>query len=97
LRERSIDAVAGGVSRNLDYHIPYPVLNELGTGARLIDVDGNTSESTSYPAASCSNSRNHSDSRSATLSGARSANQMVKLSCNSSIVRLCDSAAAAAN
>jgi hypothetical protein len=25
LMERSIDAVAGGVSRNFGYHIPYPV------------------------------------------------------------------------
>ena len=41
LMERSIDAVAGGVSRNFGYHIPYPVVNERGTGARLIDVDGN--------------------------------------------------------
>jgi glutamate-1-semialdehyde aminotransferase len=40
LMERSIDAVAGGVSRNFGYHIPYPVANERGTGARLIDVDG---------------------------------------------------------
>ena len=41
LMERSIDPVAGGVSRNFGYHIPYPVANERGTGARLIDVDGN--------------------------------------------------------
>ena len=41
LMERSIDAVAGGVSRNFGYHIPYPVVNERSTGARLIDVDGN--------------------------------------------------------
>ena len=41
LMERSIDAVSGGVSRNFGYHIPYPVANERGTGARLIDVDGN--------------------------------------------------------
>jgi hypothetical protein len=34
LMERSIDAVAGGVSRNFGYHIPYPVANERGTGAR---------------------------------------------------------------
>ena len=39
--ERSIDAVAGGVSRNFGYHISYPMVNERGTGARLIDVDGN--------------------------------------------------------
>jgi glutamate-1-semialdehyde aminotransferase len=37
LMELSIDAVAGGVSRNFGY----PVANERGTGARLIDVDGN--------------------------------------------------------
>jgi glutamate-1-semialdehyde 2,1-aminomutase len=41
LMERSFDAVAGGVSRNFGYHIPYPVVNDRGIGARLIDVDGN--------------------------------------------------------
>jgi hypothetical protein len=39
--ERSIDTVAEAVSRNFSYHIPYPVVNERSTGARLIDVDGN--------------------------------------------------------
>jgi glutamate-1-semialdehyde 2,1-aminomutase len=41
LMERSFDVVAGGVSRNFGYHIPYPVVNDRGAGARLIDVDGN--------------------------------------------------------
>jgi hypothetical protein len=34
LMERSIDAVAGGVSRNFGYHIPYPVANESVVPAR---------------------------------------------------------------
>jgi glutamate-1-semialdehyde 2,1-aminomutase len=41
LMERSFDVVAGGVSRNFGFHIPYPVVNQAGTGAHLIDVDGN--------------------------------------------------------
>jgi glutamate-1-semialdehyde 2,1-aminomutase len=40
LMERSFDVIGGGVSRNFGFHIPYPVVNESGTGARLIDVDG---------------------------------------------------------
>jgi hypothetical protein len=38
--ERSIDTVAGALSRNFSYHIPYPVVNERGRRA-AIDVDGN--------------------------------------------------------
>ena len=30
-----------GVRENFGYHIPYPVVNERSTGARLIDVDRN--------------------------------------------------------
>jgi len=39
--QRSFNVIAGGVSRNFGYHIPYPVMNECGAGARLYDVDGN--------------------------------------------------------
>jgi glutamate-1-semialdehyde 2,1-aminomutase len=39
--QRSFDIIAGGVSRNFGFHIPYPVMNERGAGARLFDVDGN--------------------------------------------------------
>ena len=41
LMERSFNVVAGGVSRNFGYHIPYPVVNDRGMGPHLIDVDGN--------------------------------------------------------
>ncbi|MCW3477103.1 aspartate aminotransferase family protein [Limobrevibacterium gyesilva] len=41
LMERSFDVVAGGVSRNFGYHIPYPVMNQRGAGAFLYDIDGN--------------------------------------------------------
>jgi glutamate-1-semialdehyde aminotransferase len=50
--ERSIDAVARGVSRNFGDHISYPVMNERGTGARLIDVDGNDHIDFAYAPAS---------------------------------------------
>jgi hypothetical protein len=39
--ERSFDVIAGGVSRNFGYHIPYPVMNDRGAGCLLYDVDGN--------------------------------------------------------
>ena len=32
----------GASAATFGYHIPYPVVNERGTGARLIDVDGTT-------------------------------------------------------
>jgi glutamate-1-semialdehyde 2,1-aminomutase len=41
LMRRSFDVIAGGVSRNFGFHIPYPVVNEEGHGARIVDVDGN--------------------------------------------------------
>jgi glutamate-1-semialdehyde 2,1-aminomutase len=41
LMERSNNVIAGGVSRNFGYHVPYPVVNERGSGTRLVDVDGN--------------------------------------------------------
>jgi len=41
LMERAFDVVAGGVSRNFGFHIPYPVVNECGSGFIIRDVDGN--------------------------------------------------------
>lgn len=41
LMRRSFEVIAGGVSRNFGYHIPWPAVNERGAGARLFDVDGN--------------------------------------------------------
>jgi glutamate-1-semialdehyde 2,1-aminomutase len=37
---RSRAIVAGGVSRNFGWHIPYPVTNAEGAGAMLRDLDG---------------------------------------------------------
>ncbi len=41
LNRRSREIIAGGVSRNFGFHIPYPVMNEHAEGARIYDVDGN--------------------------------------------------------
>jgi glutamate-1-semialdehyde 2,1-aminomutase len=41
LMAQSHRVVAGGVSRNFGYHVPYPVVNRGGKGAWLTDVDGN--------------------------------------------------------
>jgi glutamate-1-semialdehyde 2,1-aminomutase len=41
LMEKSRQLVAGGVSRNMGYHVPYPVANQSGDGGILVDVDGN--------------------------------------------------------
>ncbi|GIK82874.1 MAG: aspartate aminotransferase family protein [Alphaproteobacteria bacterium] len=45
---RSAEVIAGGVSRNFGYHIPYPVVNARGFGAHLEDVDGNVYIDTAY-------------------------------------------------
>ena len=41
LMAESHRVVAGGVSRNFGFHLPYPVVNQGGKGAWLTDVDGN--------------------------------------------------------
>lgn len=41
LMQRAFDSVAGGVSRNFGFHVPYPVVNEGGSGPFIRDVDGN--------------------------------------------------------
>ncbi len=41
LMAESRRVVAGGVSRNFGYHVPYPVVNRSGQGAWITDVDGN--------------------------------------------------------
>jgi glutamate-1-semialdehyde 2,1-aminomutase len=38
---RSSEIIAGGVSRNFGYHIPYPVVNVRGAGVYLEDIDNN--------------------------------------------------------
>jgi len=48
LMARSAQVIAGGVSRNFGYHIPYPVVNARGAGARIEDVDGNVYIDTAY-------------------------------------------------
>lgn len=45
---RSGNAIAGGVSRNFGYHIPYPVVNARASGARIEDIDGNDYIDTAY-------------------------------------------------